>query len=48
MTDPEFLADAKKSKLKLEPENGEYLEGLIRDIYATPKPLVEKIGALIK
>jgi len=48
MKDPEFLADAKKSKLKLEPENGEYLEGLIHDIYATPKPLVEKIGALIK
>ena len=48
MKDPEFLADAKKSKLKLEPEDGEYLEGLIHDIYATPKPLVEKISALIK
>jgi len=48
MKDPEFLADAKKSKLKLEPENGEYLAGLIRQIYATPKPLVEKIGELIK
>ena len=46
--DPAFLADAKKSKLKLEPEDGEYLEGLIHDIYATPKPLVEKISALIK
>ena len=48
MKDPEFLADAKKSKLKLEPENGEYLERLMKQIYATPKPLVERIGALIK
>jgi len=48
MKDPEFLADAKKSKLKLEPENGAYLEALIRQIYATPKPLVDKIGQLIK
>ena len=48
MKDPEFLADAKKSKLDLEPENGAYLEALIRQIYATPKPLVEKIGGLLK
>jgi tripartite-type tricarboxylate transporter receptor subunit TctC len=48
MKDPEFLAEAKKSKLDLEPENGAYLEALIRQIYATPKPLVEKIGELIK
>ena len=48
MKDPEFLADAEKTKLELEPESGEYLEALIRGIYATPRPLVEKIGALIK
>jgi tripartite-type tricarboxylate transporter receptor subunit TctC len=48
MKDPEFLAEAKKSKLDLEPEGGAYLEALIRQIYATPKPLVEKIGELIK
>jgi tripartite-type tricarboxylate transporter receptor subunit TctC len=48
MKDPEFLAEAKKSKLDLEPENGAYLEALIRQIYATPKPLVEKIGDLLK
>jgi tripartite-type tricarboxylate transporter receptor subunit TctC len=48
MKDPEFVAEAKKSKLDLEPENGEYLEALIRRIYATPKPLVERIGQLLK
>jgi tripartite-type tricarboxylate transporter receptor subunit TctC len=48
MTDPAFLAEAKKSKLDLSPENGDYLEGLIKDIYATPKPLINKISELIK
>jgi len=48
MKDPEFIADVKKQKLDLEPENGEHLAALIKKIYATPKPVVEKIGALIK
>lgn len=48
MKDPEFLADAKKLKLDVEPESGEQLEALIRKIYATPKPIVDKVGALIK
>jgi tripartite-type tricarboxylate transporter receptor subunit TctC len=47
MRDPEFLAEAKKSKLDLGPEDGAYLEGLMRQIYATPKPLVEKISRLL-
>ena len=48
MKDPEFLADAKKQKLDVEPHDGEHLEKLIRQIYATPKPIVTKIGELIK
>ena len=48
MKDPEFLADAKKSKLDVDPEDGAHLEALIRRIYATPKPVVEKIGKLIQ
>ena len=48
MTDPEFIADAKKQKLDVEPENGEHLAALIKKIYATPKPIVDKIGELIK
>jgi len=48
MKDPEFIADAKKSKLKLHPQDGAHLEALIKDIYATPKPIVDRIGALIK
>jgi len=48
MKDAEFIADVKKQKLDLEPEDGEHLAALIRKIYATPKPIVDKIGELIK
>jgi tripartite-type tricarboxylate transporter receptor subunit TctC len=48
MRDPDFIAEAQKSKLDLEPEDGEHLAGLIRKIYATPKPIVDRIGSLIK
>jgi tripartite-type tricarboxylate transporter receptor subunit TctC len=48
MKDPEFIAEVKQRKLELAPETGEYLEALIKKIYATPKPIVDKVGALIK
>lgn len=48
MKDPAFLADAKKQKLKVEPLSGDKLEALIAGIYNTPKPLVDKVGELIK
>jgi tripartite-type tricarboxylate transporter receptor subunit TctC len=48
MTDPAFVAEAQKSKLDLEPEDGEHLAVLIAKIYATPKPIVNKITSLIK
>jgi tripartite-type tricarboxylate transporter receptor subunit TctC len=48
MKDPEFLADAQRSKLELDPEDGEHLQALVEKIYATPKPIVDRIGSLIK
>jgi tripartite-type tricarboxylate transporter receptor subunit TctC len=48
MKDPDFIADVRKQKLDLEPEDGEHLEALIRKIYATPKPIVDKVSELIK
>jgi tripartite-type tricarboxylate transporter receptor subunit TctC len=48
MKDPEFVADAKKQKLDVDPETGEHLAALIKKIYATPKPIVDKVGELIK
>ena len=48
MKDADFIADTEKSKLELEPEDGEHLAALIAKIYATPKPIVDKIANLIK
>ena len=48
MKDADFIAETKKSKLELAPEDGEQLAALIAKIYATPKPIVDKIANLIK
>ena len=48
MKDPDFLADAKKQKLDVAPMDGEQLAALVKKIYATPKPIVDKVTELIK
>jgi tripartite-type tricarboxylate transporter receptor subunit TctC len=48
MRDAEFLADAKRQKLDVEPVSGEQLAALIRKIYATPPAIVERVGNLVK
>lgn len=48
MADAAFIADAKRSGLELEPEDGEHLAALVKRIYATPKPIVERVGRLIR
>jgi hypothetical protein len=48
MKDPEFIADVKRNKFDLEPEDGEHLAKLIDRIYATPKPIIERVSNLIK
>jgi tripartite-type tricarboxylate transporter receptor subunit TctC len=48
MKDPAFIEETKKQKLEIEAEDGEHLEKLIRQIYATPKDIVQKVGDLIK
>jgi tripartite-type tricarboxylate transporter receptor subunit TctC len=48
MTDPEFLAEARQRHLAIEPKSGEELEALITKAYATPKPIIDRVGQLIK
>jgi tripartite-type tricarboxylate transporter receptor subunit TctC len=48
MKDPDFMADVKKQKLELEPQNGEQLERLIKELFTTPKPVIDKVGQLVK
>jgi tripartite-type tricarboxylate transporter receptor subunit TctC len=48
MTDPEFVAEVKRNKFDLEPEDGEHLAELIRKIYATPRSIIERVGKAIQ
>ena len=48
MKDPDFLREAKTQMFDIEPEDGAHLEALIRNIYATPKPVVARVAELIK
>jgi hypothetical protein len=48
MKDPEFIADVKRNKFDLDPEDGDHLAALIAKIYATPKSVIERVSNLIK
>jgi tripartite-type tricarboxylate transporter receptor subunit TctC len=48
MKDSEFIADVKKQQLELEPQTGPQLQALLEKLYATPKPVIEKVGQLVK
>lgn len=45
--DPEVLAFAEQHKLYLDPASGAELEKVVKDIVATPKPVVDKIKKLL-
>ena len=48
LRDPDFAADVKKSGFELDPADGDHLAALIKKIYATPRPVIDKVSALIK
>jgi tripartite-type tricarboxylate transporter receptor subunit TctC len=48
MSDPEFIADAKKAQLDLNPLTGQELEKLIMSLYKLEAHLVEKLKAVLK
>jgi hypothetical protein len=47
MNDKDFRAEADKAKMEITPVSGEALDKLVKEIYATPKPLADKAAALI-
>jgi tripartite-type tricarboxylate transporter receptor subunit TctC len=47
MKDPEYLADAKKLDLDVNPVSGKELDELLAELYATPKDVVKKAGEAI-
>ena len=44
--DPEFVAEAKKLNLDLDPQNGAYIEKVIKDAYDTPPATIERMRKL--
>jgi tripartite-type tricarboxylate transporter receptor subunit TctC len=48
MKDADFIAETRRLNLDLEPEDGQHLESLIRQIYATPVGVIDKVANLIK
>jgi tripartite-type tricarboxylate transporter receptor subunit TctC len=47
MKDPEYLADAKKLDIDVNPVSGKNLDALLAELYATPKDVVKKAGEAI-
>ena len=41
MKDPKFLAEANKAKLEIQPVTGQEVEDLVKEVYQTPKDIVE-------
>jgi tripartite-type tricarboxylate transporter receptor subunit TctC len=46
MKDPEFLAEAKKEKLEINPVSGHEIEQLLQEAYATPQAIAAEAGRL--
>jgi tripartite-type tricarboxylate transporter receptor subunit TctC len=47
MKDPDYLADAKKLDLDVNPVSGKELDELLAELYATPKDVVKRAGEAI-
>jgi hypothetical protein len=48
LKDPELLAEAKKAKLDINPDDGAGLERNVRDIFKLDPPLVTKLKEILK
>jgi tripartite-type tricarboxylate transporter receptor subunit TctC len=47
MTDPEFLADAEKSQLEVNPVSGEVVQKLVEEVYRTPPEVAKKAAQVL-
>jgi tripartite-type tricarboxylate transporter receptor subunit TctC len=47
MTDPEFVAEAEKAQLEVNPVTGDELQKLVADIYRTPPDVAKKAAQLL-
>jgi tripartite-type tricarboxylate transporter receptor subunit TctC len=47
MADPEYVKEAKMVQAEIDPVSGEQMSALIKDIYATAKPVVDRAKAIL-
>jgi len=43
MKDPELLADAKKSKMDVDPSTAEELQALVKEVMEQPREVIERV-----
>jgi tripartite-type tricarboxylate transporter receptor subunit TctC len=48
MNDKDFLADAERAKLEINPVDGEKVQALVKEIYATPPEVAKQAAAALK
>lgn len=48
LTDPAFVAEARKLQLEIDPLTGEAIEKMLAKAYAAPKPIVRRAAALVE
>ena len=48
MRDPEFLDEATRSRLTINPVGGAEIEKLVIELYATPRPVIEKTRSILR
>ena len=47
LKDKQFLAEAQKMQLEINPVSGQKVQELVAEIYETPKPVAEKVAAML-
>ncbi len=47
LKDPEFVAEAKKAKLEIDPLTGEEVEKVVAEMFNISPPLMEKLKAVL-
>ena len=48
MKDPQFIADAKKLGIDVEPRPGAEVQDLVQKLYSTPRPIIEQAKRAIR
>lgn len=47
MTDPKFIAEARRMRLNLNPVSGEELDQIVKEMVEAPKPIVARLQAIV-